>query len=162
MSIPKQVLGLVAWLAVTFAAAAVGAVASAQSREFYGQLERPSWAPPGWIFGPVWTLLYTMMAVAAWMVWRERGFAGARLALGLFLAQLALNALWTWLFFAWRMGGAAFAEIMVLWLLIVATIVAFWQVRPSAGALLLPYLVWVTFASALNFAIWRMNPDLLG
>jgi tryptophan-rich sensory protein len=161
MSTQKQILGLVAWLAVTFAAAAVGAVASAQSREFYGQLQRPDWSPPGWVFGPVWTLLYTLMAIAAWLVWRERGLAGAKLALGLFLAQLALNALWTWLFFAWRMGGAAFAEIVVLWLLIAATIVAFWHVRPLAGALLLPYLAWVSFASALNWTIWQMNPSLL-
>ena len=163
MSTSKQILGLVVWLFVTFAAAAVGAVASARSREFYALLDRPDWSPPGWVFGPVWTLLYTLMAIAAWLVWREQGAAAAkRVALGLFLAQLVLNALWTWLFFAWRMGGAAFAEIAVLWLLIAATIVAFWQVRPAASALLLPYLAWVSFASALNFAIWRMNPEVLG
>src|SRR5688500_16807553 len=100
MSTSKQVLGLVAWLAITSAAAAVGAVASARSREFYAQLDRPEWSPPGWVFGPVWTLLYALMAIAAWLVWRERGFSAAKVALGLFLAQLALNALWTWLFFA--------------------------------------------------------------
>ena len=162
MSTSKQILGLIGWLAVTFAAAAVGAVASGQSREFYAQLDRPAWSPPGWIFGPVWTLLYALMAIAVWLVWRERGRAGAKLAIRLFLAQLALNALWTWLFFAWRMGGGAFAEIVVLWLLIAATIIAFWRVRPPAGALLLPYLAWVSFAAVLNWTIWRMNPDLLG
>ena len=161
-SASRQLLGLAGWLAVAFIAAAVGALASVQSREFYVQLDRPSWSPPGWVFGPVWTVLYALMGIAAWLVWRVRGWAGARLALGRFLAQLALNALWTWLFFAWRMGGLAFAEIIVLWLLIAATVLAFWSVRPLAGALLLPYLAWVSFASALNWAIWRMNPGVLG
>jgi tryptophan-rich sensory protein len=157
----RQILGLAGWLAVAFAAAAVGAVASAQARTFYAQLMRPEWAPPGWVFGTVWTLLYAMMAVAAWMVWRERGFAGAGTALGLFLAQLVLNALWSWLFFAWRLGGWAFAEILVLWVAIAATTAAFWMVRPPAGALLLPYLAWVSFAAVLNWSIWQMNPGLL-
>jgi tryptophan-rich sensory protein len=157
----RQILGLAGWLAVAFAAAAVGAVASAQARTFYAQLMRPEWAPAGWVFGPVWTLLYAMMAVAAWMVWRERGFAGAGTALGLFLAQLVLNALWSWLFFAWRLGGWAFAEILVLWVAIAATTAAFWMVRPPAGALLLPYLAWVSFAAVLNWSIWQMNPGLL-
>jgi tryptophan-rich sensory protein/membrane-associated phospholipid phosphatase len=157
----KLVPGLIGWLVVSFAAAAAGGVASANAGAFYLQLARPGWAPPGWLFGPVWSVLYLMMGVAAWLVWKERGFGGARAALSLFLAQLAANALWTWLFFAWRQGALAFAEILVLWALIAATIAAFWQVRPAAGALLLPYLAWVTFASALCFAMWRLNPALL-
>jgi len=100
------------------------------------------------------------MALAAWLVWRERGFRGAPVALGLFVAQLALNALWSWLFFAWHLGALSFVEIVVLWGLILATTVAFWRVRPVAGALMLPYLAWVTFAAALNFAIWQLNPQL--
>ena len=158
----RQGIGLAGWLLGSFAAAAVGGVASANAGGFYQQLVRPGWAPPPWLFGPVWSVLYLMMGIAAWLVWRDRGFRGARAALTLFVVQLAANALWTWLFFAWRRGALAFGEILLLWVLIAATIVAFWRVRPLAGALLLPYLLWVTFATALTFAVWRMNPALLG
>lgn len=160
-SVLRQVLGLAGWLLGSFVAAALGAAASAGAAGFYQQLTRPSWAPPAWLFGPVWTVLYVMMAVAAWLVWRERGFARARSALALFIAQLVANALWSWLFFAWRLGALALGEIVLLWLLIAATIAAFWRVRPLAGALLVPYLAWVTFAAALNFSLWRLNPALL-
>ncbi len=102
------------------------------------------------------------MGIAAWLVWRAQGFAGARSALVLFIVQLAANALWTWLFFAWRLGGIAFGEILLLWALILATMVFFWRSSKVAGALLFPYLAWVSFASALNFATWRLNPGLLG
>ena len=156
-----QALGLASWLLLTLAAAAVGAIASADAGAFYQQLSRPPWAPPGWLFAPVWSALYLLIGIAAWLVWRERGWRGARTALSLFVIQLAANALWTWLFFAWREGTLAFIEILILWALIVATLVAFWRVRPLAGGLLLPYLAWVTFASALTFATWRMNPQLL-
>lgn len=158
----RQAVALIGWLALSYSVAAVGAVASAQAGAFYGQLVRPAWAPPGWLFGPVWTALYTLMGVAAWLVWRERGWRGAAGAPGLYLAQLAANAVWTWLFFVWRQGALAFVEILLLWALIVATMAAFWRVRPLAAVLLVPYLLWVTFASALAFAIWRLNPDLLG
>jgi tryptophan-rich sensory protein len=158
----RQAAGLVGWLLLSFAAATIGAIASANAPEFYRQLVRPDWSPPAWVFGPVWTALYTLIAIAAWLIWRERGFRDAKFALGLFLAQLALNALWSWLFFAWQLGAASVVEIAVLWALILATTVAFWRVRPLAGALLLPYLAWVSFAAVLNFAIWRLNPQLLG
>lgn len=158
----RAVLGLAAWLAVTFAAAAVGAAASANAGTFYQQLVRPAWAPPGWVFGPVWTVLYVLMGVAAWIVWRPAGFRAAVVPLTLFLVQLAVNALWTWLFFIWKQGGWAFAEILVLWVLILATLVTFWRARPVAGILLVPYLGWVTFAAVLNFVTWRMNRPLLG
>ncbi|MGD9953531.1 MAG: TspO/MBR family protein [Burkholderiales bacterium] len=154
-------LGLAAWLAVIFAAAAVGALGSASASAFYAALERPGWAPPGWLFAPAWTTLYALMTVAAWLVWRSKGFAGARIALGLFLVQLAANALWSWLFFAWRQGALAFAEVLLLWALIVATVIAFWRVSRTAAVLLLPYLAWVTYASALTFEVWRRNPALL-
>ena len=156
-----KLLGLAGWLLVTFAAAALGAFASRDAGAFYGTLARPEWAPPGWLFAPVWSALYLLMGIAAWLVWKARGFRGARAALVLFLVQLAANALWTWLFFAWRLGAAAFVEILVLWTLIVATIVTFWRVRPAAGALLLPYLGWVTFAAGLAWTVWRMNPGSL-
>jgi translocator protein len=158
----NQIVGLAAWLAVTFLAAAVGAAASIDAGEFYRQLARPEWAPPAAVFGPAWSVLYALMGIAAWLVWRTRGFANARTALVLYLVQLGFNALWTWLFFAWQLGALAFAEIVVLWVLIVATIVAFWRVRPLAGALLLPYLLWVSFAAALSFSIWQMNPEFMG
>ncbi len=157
-----QVVGLVGWLLLTFAAAAIGAVASAQAPVFYALLERPSWAPPGWLFGPVWSTLYLLMAIAAWLVWRDKGLRGAAGALGLFVVQLVANALWSWLFFAWRQGAWAFIEVLVLWLLIALTAVAFRRHRPVAAVLLLPYLAWVTFAAALTFATWRMNPAILG
>lgn len=150
------------WLLVTYAAAAIGGLASARSGTFYQQLSRPDWDPPPSVFGPVWTILYLLMAIAAWLVWRDRGFARAGGALGLYLVQLAANALWTWLFFAWQMGSMAFLEILVLWVLIVATIVAFWRIRRSAGLLMLPYLAWVTFAAMLTYSIWQRNPDVLG
>jgi tryptophan-rich sensory protein len=155
-------LGLAGWLALTAIAASIGGLASRRAPEVYAALERPAWAPPAAVFGPVWTGLYIAMAVAAWLVWRERGWSGARAALSLFLAQLGCNALWSWLFFAWQRGALALADIVVLWLLIVATMVAFWRVRALAGALNVPYLAWVTFATALNFTIWRLNPELLG
>jgi benzodiazapine receptor len=155
--------GLAGWLIVTFVAAAAGSAASTEAPEFYAQLVRPSWAPPASLFGPVWTVLYTLMAVAAWLVWRVGGFAGAaRGALLLYIAQLVFNGLWSWLFFGWQRGGLAFADIALTALLIVATLVAFWRIRPLAGALLVPYLLWVSFAAVLNYTVWRLNPQLLG
>ena len=102
------------------------------------------------------------MGVAAWLVWRVGGFRAAQSALTLFLAQLALNALWSWLFFAWHRGALAFVDILLLWALIVATLIAFWRIRALAGALLVPYLLWVSFATALNHAVWKLNAQLLG
>jgi tryptophan-rich sensory protein len=136
-------------------------VASIQAKSFYSQLAQPEWAPPPWVFGPVWTVLYALMGIAAWLVWRSRGFRANRQALTLFLLQLAFNALWSWLFFAWHLGIMALADVLVLWILIVATLVSFWRVRPLAGALLIPYLLWVSFASALNFSLWQLNPQVL-
>lgn len=158
----KQILGLVGWLVVSFIAAGIGAAASVQAGPFYAQLVRPEWAPPGWVFGPVWTALYVLMGVAAWLVWRVGGFRAAKLALALFLVQLALNALWSWLFFGWHRGALAFADILLLWVMIVATVIAFWRIKPMAGALLVPYLLWVSFASALNYSVWQLNPQVLG
>ncbi|MEO8545962.1 MAG: TspO/MBR family protein [Burkholderiaceae bacterium] len=162
LSKSRDTLGLLAWLLVAFAAAGVGGFASASAGDFYRELVRPSWAPPGWLFGPVWSVLYALMGVSAWWVWRARGFAGARAALGLFVVQLAVNALWTWLFFVWRLGAVAFVEILLLWLLIGVNIVLFSRFSRFAALLLAPYLAWVTFACALTLAAWRLNPGLLG
>jgi benzodiazapine receptor len=162
LSKQKQILGLVGWLVVSFAASAVGAVASIQAKSFYSHLAQPAWAPPAGIFGPVWTVLYALMGIAAWLVWRSGGFRPNRKALTLFLLQLAFNSLWSWLFFAWHRGAWALADVFVLWILIVATLVSFWRLRPLAGALLIPYLLWVSFASALNYSVWQLNPQILG
>jgi tryptophan-rich sensory protein len=159
---PKQIIGLLVWLAISFVASGIGAVASMRAAPFYGQLIQPSWAPPPSVFGPVWTILYALMGIAAWLVWRADSFRATRAALSLFLLQLAVNALWTWLFFAWSQGALAFADIVLLWVLVVATAVSFWRISPLAGALLIPYLLWVSFAAALNFSLWQLNPQVLG
>ena len=148
-------LALVAWLAASFAAAAMGGLF--RPGEWYAALQKPSWNPPGWIFGPVWTVLYVMMAVAAWLVWRQGGWSPQRKPLLIFLAQLTLNALWTPLFFGLHWPGVAFGEILLLWLAIATTLTAFWRVSGTAALLLAPYLAWVSFAAALNFALWRLN-----
>ena len=158
---PRSWFALAGWLALPALAALLGGIASARSAELYLALDRPAWAPPSSLFGPVWTVLYVLMGVAAWLVWRERDRVPVRGALALFVVQLAFNALWTWLFFAWRQGGLAFAEIVALDVLVAATAAAFWRVRRLAGALLLPYLGWVLFATALTWAVWRRNPTVL-
>ena len=161
-SAAKQGLGLAGWLLASFAAAGMGGLASVNAAGFYGDLVRPPWAPPAWLFGPVWSVLFLLMGVAAWLVWRDHGFRGAGAALKLYLAQLLANALWSWLFFAWRQGAFAFAEVVVLWLLIAATIFSFWRLNRLAALLLVPYLAWVSFAAALNFVLRRLNPAVLG
>jgi translocator protein len=160
-SAPRQFFGLLGWLLLAFAAAAAGGLASVRAGSFYLGLIRPEWAPPAWLFGPVWSVLYLLMGVAAWLVWRT-GAQKTRAALAAFVVQLAVNALWTWLFFAWRQGALAFAEILLLWVLIVLTIVLFSRVSRLAAALLVPYLAWLTFAAALNLSVWRLNPSVLG
>ncbi|MBB3832664.1 tryptophan-rich sensory protein [Xanthomonas arboricola] len=157
-----QWLGLLGWLALCYAVPGLGALASIQAASFYADLQRPAWAPPGWLFGPVWTALYGMMAVAVWLVWRRGGWAGAHLALRMFVLQLALNGLWSWLFFAWHMGAWAFADIVVLWLTLAATIGVFAKRNSLAAWLLVPYLAWVSFAAALNYSVWQLNPQVLG
>lgn len=151
----KNTLGLVGWLAASFAAGWIG------SRwlpgEWYAAIAKPAWNPPNWIFGPVWTVLYVLMAVSAWLVWRQAGFSGAGGALGLFILQLALNGLWSYLFFGLHRLDLALFEIVVLWGAILATAILFWGVKRLAGALLLTYLAWVGFASFLNFTLWSLN-----
>ena len=159
--ITRSWLGLIGWLSASLAAGAVGALATRDAREFYAALVKPAWAPPGWLFGPVWTVLYVMMGVAAWLVWRQVGWTGAAGGLSLFLGQLLCNSLWSWLFFTWRRGGLAVADIVLLAGLIVATALAFARVRLLAAGLLLPYLAWVMYATALTLSLWRANPGQL-
>jgi len=156
----KGLLGLASWSLLVFATAAIGAFASAGAGDFYQSLQLPAWAPPASVFGPVWTVLYALMAWAAWLVWRT-GADGRQRALALFIVQLALNALWSWLFFGFHLGALALADIVLLWVLIVGTLIVFWKIRPLSGALLLPYLLWVSFAAALNLVVWQLNPRLL-
>lgn len=158
----KPILGLIGWLLLVFATSAIGAIASISASDFYQELLRPSWAPPGWLFGPMWTTLYALMGVSAWLVWKQGGFAKSGGPLIIFLSQLAVNALWSWLFFAWRLGSIAFAEILLLWLLIAATIFLFWRISKVAAVLLIPYLAWVSLATALTYSVWQLNPTLLG
>ncbi|THU01064.1 tryptophan-rich sensory protein [Lampropedia puyangensis] len=161
-STKHQRLGLFAWLGLSLLAATLGAIASVDAAHFYAQLTQPSWAPPARAFGPVWSILYALMGLAAWLVWRVGGLRHAQTALSLFIAQLVLNTVWSWLFFRWHLGAWAMADIALLWLLIAATVAAFWRIRPLAAALLIPYLLWVSFAIALNYSVWQLNPHLLG
>lgn len=149
-------LGLLASLAACFAAAALGGALTATSvGGWYQSLATPSWTPADWVFGPVWTALYAAMAVAAWLVWRSWGRYDT--ALLIFTVQLGLNVLWSALFFGLQSPGAALVEIVILWLAIAATVVAFWRRSRLAAALMVPYLAWVGYAAALNLALWRLN-----
>jgi benzodiazapine receptor len=152
--------GILLTFGATFAAAAIGSVASVNAGSFYRTLSQPSWAPPAAVFGPVWTVLYLLMAFAAWIVYRSESPNRHKL-IGLYLFQLVLNALWSWTFFRWESGLLSMATIVALWIAILATTIGFWRVKPVAGMLLIPYLLWVTFAAALNYAIWQLNPAVL-
>ena len=154
-SIGKSGLSLVGWLALCFAAASTGVFVS--TGDWYASLIKPSWNPPSWLFGPVWSIFYCVMAVAAWLVWCLGGWERQRIPLALFVLQLTLNALWTPLFFGLHMPGLAFGEMCLLWLALVSTVILFWRIRPLAGFLLVPYLGWVSFAAFLNFTIWQLN-----
>ena len=151
----RSAVGLVLWIVACLAAGWIGSRFT--PGEWYAALSKPTWTPPSWVFAPVWTTLYVLMGLAAWLVWRRAGFAGAPVALGLFIVQLVLNGLWPYLFFGIHQPGFAFAEIVVLWLVIFATTIGFWRTKPGAGVLMLPYLCWVGFASALNLQLWRLN-----
>jgi tryptophan-rich sensory protein len=152
-------LQLLATVVVTEGAGGLGAIFTAKNiTVWYKTLKRPALNPPNWIFAPVWTTLYLLMAIAAWLVWRQGiGISGVIVALMVFIIQLILNVLWSAIFFAWHNPGAAFAEIVLLWLSIVLTIFEFTKISPTAAWLMLPYIAWVTFAAYLNFAIWRLN-----
>lgn len=150
-----QVIALVGWLVLCFVPTLTAGFVSMD--DWFAALNKPVWNPPGWLFGPVWTFLYAVMAVSAWLVWREGGWLKQGWPLGLFLMQLTLNAVWTPLFFGMHSPALAFVDIALLWLTIAATLWSFWPVSRLASLLLIPYLGWVSFASVLNFTIWRMN-----
>ena len=151
-------IGLAVFIVACLGAGGLGAIATTPEIEgWYKTIAKPSWNPPDWIFGPVWTTLFILMAIAAWFVWKPDGFKNAATPLWLFAVQLILNIAWSWIFFGLHQPGWAFAEIVVLWLAIVATTAAFLRYSKIAGWLLVPYLAWVSFAAVLNFTIWRMN-----
>jgi benzodiazapine receptor len=158
MSALRQAVGLAMSIAICFGAAGIGSLLTRPSiRGWYATLSKPWWTPPNWLFGPVWSALYLGMAVAAWLVWRRAGVSGAKLALTLFALQLVLNVCWSAIFFAMHRPGFAFAEIILLWLLILATLALFWPISRAAVWLMVPYLLWVAFAASLNYAVWRLN-----
>ncbi len=154
----NQWLGLIVFIAICIGAGGLGAIATTPEIDtWYKSINKPTWTPPGFVFGPVWTTLYIMMGVAAWLVWKRGGFRQSRTPLALFAVQLLLNVSWSWIFFNQHQLGWAFAEIIMLWTAIVATTIAFFKSSRAAGVLMLPYLAWVSFAAALNHTIWQLN-----
>jgi len=153
----RALLALLAFALAVAVAAAIGGLASSSAGDVYGQLTQPAWAPPSWLFSPVWTVLYVLIAVAGWFVWRREGVSGARVAMTLFVVQLVLNAAWPPLFFAAEMRLVAFIDIIALLAVITAMIAAFARISRTATALMVPYWVWVAYASALNFSLWQLN-----
>lgn len=154
---PKPVLALAISVVAVVLVSVVGGLASASSAEQYRQLDQPAFAPPSWVLGPVWTALYALMAISAWLVWRSGPWPQTRPALLLYAVQLVLNAAWTPLFFGLGWRGIAFFELSLLLLVLMVTVVAFWRRNAVAGILLLPYLAWSAFALCLNFAVWQLN-----
>lgn len=151
-TIPRQILALIGFILITFCAPALGIFGA--PGDWYASLEKPSWNPPSWVFGPVWTTLYLMMAIAAWLVWRKDGW---KRPLAVYFTQLVLNAAWTPIFFGAHQLGWALLEIIFLWIAILLTLLAFKRVHRVAAYLLIPYLAWVSFATFLNFTLWRLN-----
>lgn len=150
-----SVIGLASFVAACFLVALTGAFF--RPGEWYEGLNKPSWQPPNWLFAPVWTVLYVMIAVSGWLVWRKAGFAGAGLPLAVYAVQLILNAAWSPIFFGLRRPDLAFIEIILLWASVVATLALFHPIQAVATLLLAPYLAWVSFAAVLNFVVWRLN-----
>lgn len=151
----SSVFGLLGFIAACFFAALTGALF--RPGDWYERLAKPAWRPPNRLFAPVWTFLYLTIAISGWLVWREAGFAGAALPLAIYALQLGLNAAWTPIFFGLHRTDLGFLDIVFVWLSIIATIALFFPIHAGAALLLLPYLAWVTFAAALNFAVWRLN-----
>lgn len=161
MDVKERIIGLIGWIVICFSVSAIGAAASLQAKSFYATLAQPEWAPPGGVFGPVWSVLFLMMSFSAWLIWVERYRVNIRLPLIGFLVQLALNALWSWMFFAWHNGAGAFIVIVLLVVMILSCITMFWRISKLASGLLIPYVVWVVFAAALNYGLWQLNPNVI-
>ena len=140
-------IGLVLFVLVCVGAGGLGAVATTPEIDgWYRTVVKPEWNPPDWVFGPVWTTLFVLMGISAWLVWKPAGLKGASTSLSLFAVQLILNVAWSWIFFGMHQIGWAVVEIVILWLAILVTTVAYFRRSKPAGWLLVPYLSWVTFA----------------
>lgn len=154
----KPLLALLFFLFVTWSAAIVGMAASRNEPVIYAKIVQPSWAPPSWVFGPVWTTLYGLMAVAAWRVWMRRGLRGPATV---YLIHLIFQSMWSWLFFGLGRADLAMIDMLILLWMIVTLLMAFRRIDRLAGGLMLPYLLWVGFATVLNGALWLMNGGIL-
>ncbi len=159
MSLTQEIFGVIGWLGLTFGAAWLGS--RFLPDPWYQNLSKPTWNPPNSIFAPVWTILYLLMALAAWWIWRSYGVPATLFPLTMFVLQLLLNAAWSWLFFGRHRPDLAFLDIIGLWLALLITLLSFWRLAALAGILLIPYLAWVSFAAILNWTVWQMNrnPD---
>ncbi len=154
----SQICGLLGWLMLCFAAAGIGSYFTmSEIPTWYAGLNKPSWNPPNWVFGPVWTTLYLMMGTAMWIVWRSHSFPTIRFPIAIFVTQLLLNSLWSIIFFTLHNPALAFCELLLLWIAIALTMKSFWPFSRLAAVLLIPYLCWVSFAGVLNFTIWQLN-----
>jgi tryptophan-rich sensory protein len=151
----KNLLSLIVFLLAVFAVAASGAMF--KPGEWYLALNKPAWNPPAWVFAPVWTILYGMIAVAGWRIWLVRGKAVVGLALAAYALQLLLNGVWSWLFFGLHQPGWALLDIVALLGAIIGTALLFRPLDAIAAWLLVPYIAWVAFAAFLNFTLWRLN-----
>lgn len=150
-----KVFGLIIWIIICFVPAVIGSQFG--PGDWYQSLAKPNWNPPNWIFGPVWTLLYLFMGISVWIIWKDYGLRTAAIPIGFFIAQLILNALWSWFFFGLENVGLAFIDIIALWTLILITMIMFWKLNTWSGVLLVPYIAWVSFATVLNYNIWQLN-----
>lgn len=154
----KKITPLILSVLIAQSAGLIGTIFTASSiTTWYATLIKPEWTPPSWLFGPAWITLYTLMGIAAWMIWKQRKKPAARSALKVYGAQLVLNSIWSPLFFGLQNPGLAFFEIIILLITIVLTIIFFWRINKWAGIILLPYLAWSSFATFLNFTIWQLN-----
>ena len=154
----NKILTLIIFIIIAQSAGIIGSFFTAPSIEaWYVFLEKPSFAPPNWLFAPAWITLYTLMGIASFLVWQKRQFPRARSALYFYLGQLLFNALWSIVFFGMQSPFFGFLVILILWLLIFITMVKFWKTEKIAGLLFVPYILWVSFAAVLNFSIWQLN-----
>ena len=156
----RDVVEAVVAIVICQGAGLIGSVATFPSiPTWYASLDKPPFNPPNWIFGPVWTTLYTLMGIAAFLVWRK-GIRNreVKIALGIFVVQLVLNTLWSVIFFGLNSLAGGLVVIVVLWIAILLSIITFYRISKVAGVLLIPYILWVSFATILNFSLWQLNP----
>lgn len=150
-----KIAGLIIWIIICFIPAIIGSQFGPS--DWYQALNKPDWNPPNWIFGPVWTLLYFLMGISVWIIWKNYGLKNAAIPIGFFIVQLIFNAAWSWLFFGLENVSLAFVDIILLWTFILITLIMFWKLDTWSGVLLIPYIAWVSFATFLNYNIWQLN-----